>query len=275
MQLTNEIRGNLHERTPYNGCPLCDDRDSSVEHRADARKHALWRPCFEPEMVWLRCSKCRHGYTSGYYEGAALAELLDKIQKDRAPGVDFERHRMLAAPIVERCLSLIGHEPKGEFHAWLDVCCGNGALVATAEEFGFGAVGIDLRPYVVEALKTVGIGAECKALADVELCEEFFSVISLADVLEHVPYPHELLTQAHERTAPNGLLFVSCPVADSPAWRMLGEQNPYWWELEHFHNFSRQTLYKLLRDAGFEPIHYTVSQRYRVGMEVIARKVTP
>ena len=33
-------------------------------------------------------------------------------------------------------------------------------------------------------------------------------------------------------------------------------------------------LYGLLRDTGFEPIHYTVSQRYRVGMEVIARKVT-
>ena len=35
---------------------------------------------------------------------------------------------------------------------WLDVGCGNGALVGTADEFGFDAVGLDARPDAVKAL---------------------------------------------------------------------------------------------------------------------------
>ena len=38
--------------------------------------------------------------------------------------------------------------------------------------------------------------------------------------------------------------------------------NPYWGELEHFHNFSRDTLHRLLRDTGFRPVHYAVSERF-------------
>ena len=57
-------------------------------------------------------------------------------------------------------------------------------------------------------------------------------------------------------------------------WRLLdaAKVNPYWGELEHYHNFSRARLYALLKECGFEPIHYTISERYRVCMEVIARR---
>lgn len=32
-------------------------------------------------------------------------------------------------------------------------------------------------------------------------------------------------------------------------------------------------LYELLEEHGFEPLHYSVSERYRACMEVIARRV--
>lgn len=54
----------------------------------------------------------------------------------------------------------------------------------------------------------------------------------------------------------------------------LGESgnNPYWGELKHCHNFTRERLYALLREQHFEPIHYDISRPYRACMEVIARK---
>ena len=57
-------------------------------------------------------------------------------------------------------------------------------------------------------------------------------------------------------------------------WRLLDavNANPYWGELEHYHNFGRARLYALLIEYGFEPLHYRVSERYRVCMEVIARR---
>jgi hypothetical protein len=42
--------------------------------------------------------------------------------------------------------------------------------------------------------------------------------------------------------------------------------NPYWGELEHFHNFSRSTLFMLLEASGFHPVHYAVSERYVYAM---------
>ena len=46
---------------------------------------------------------------------------------------------------------------------------------------------------------------------------------------------------------------------------------PYWAEIEHYHNFDRASLYKLLAECGFEPVSYGVSDRYRCTMEVVAR----
>ncbi len=64
------------------------------------------------------------------------------------------------------------------------------------------------------------------------------------------------------------------PNMDNMVWRLLHANgvNPYWGELEHFHNFSRKRLYALLEEHGFVPLAYYVSERYRVCMEVVAAK---
>src|SRR5260370_30356631 len=91
-----------------------------------------------------------------------------------------------------------------------------------------------------------------------------FDVISLADVLEHMPFPKAALAHAHNLLADDGVVFLSMPNLDSFVWKTLDEQhrNPYWGELEHLHNFGRDRLYALLRECGFEPCHYGISERY-------------
>ena len=42
--------------------------------------------------------------------------------------------------------------------------------------------------------------------------------------------------------------------------------------MEHYHNFDRAGLYALLRECGFSPVYYGVSERYRACMEVAAIK---
>jgi predicted O-linked N-acetylglucosamine transferase (SPINDLY family) len=63
------------------------------------------------------------------------------------------------------------------------------------------------------------------------------------------------------------------PSYGSPVWRLLDKEkrNPYWGEMEHYHNFSRQRLYDLLEETGFSPLNYSISDRYRVGMEIVAQ----
>lgn len=87
-----------------------------------------------------------------------------------------------------------------------------------------------------------------------------------------MPYPKDGLRAAHRLLGENGVLFASMPNTQSMAWRALNESNanPYWGEIEHYHNFGRDRLYELLRESGFEPVRYGISERYRACMEVIA-----
>ncbi len=48
--------------------------------------------------------------------------------------------------------------------------------------------------------------------------------------------------------------------------------NPYWGEIEHYHNFGRTRLYALLEETGFELVRYGIRERYRACIEFIARK---
>lgn len=63
---------------------------------------------------------------------------------------------------------------------------------------------------------------------------------------------------------------------ESMVWQAKDRQraNPYWAEIEHYHNFGRRRLYALLSEMGFEPVRDGISERYRAGMEVITRKST-
>ena len=119
------------------------------------------------------------------------------------------------------------------------------------------------------------VGYEAHAIEfDEYRASEPFDVISMADVLEHMPFPKRALYHVWDLLRPDGLLFLSMPNADSFLWQLLTRNgvNPCWGEIEHYHNFGRKRLYALLDECGFEPVHYGVSARYRACMEVITKK---
>jgi SAM-dependent methyltransferase len=254
-------------RLMFEACPLCAERRFAVLRTGDCSRHPLYRPAVAPGMTWMRCEPCGHVFTDGHFSPEVMAEIFQRTNQGQQPGVAFEQNRMVSARIVERVARYVSAG------AWLDIGFGNGSLLFTAEEWGFAPVGLDLRPSSVEALQRLGIEARCSDLATLDEPGRF-AVISLADVLEHMPFPKEGLAAAHGLLRPDGVLFVSMPNYDCAAWRLLDSTNanPYWGELEHFHNFSRARLYALLDQQGFEPVHYAVSERYRVCMEVIARR---
>ncbi|MFD7263667.1 class I SAM-dependent methyltransferase [Streptomyces sp. NPDC059874] len=254
-------------RLLYDACPLCAAPDISALRTGNCSGHPLYKPVIAPTMVWMRCAACQHVFTDGYFTDEACAEIFSSTNPNQQPGAAFEQNRYVSARIVERVARYV---TEGR---WLDVGFGNGSLLFTAEEWGFEPHGLDLRPSTAAGLRALGVDAHCADLTTLD-APGHYSVISLADVLEHMPYPGEGLVAAHRLLRKDGVIFASMPNYDCMAWRLLdaGDANPYWGELEHFHNFSRRRLYALLEKYDFEPVHYTVSERYRVCMEVIARR---
>ncbi len=217
----------------------------------------------------MTCADCAHVFVDGYFTDEALAILFERVQANQVPQWNHDHNlRLIHARIVA---SVAKHRPTLGGR-WLDVGFGNGLLMTAADEFGFDVTGIDLREGSVRAIAALGFRAECVDLATFEAPP--FDVISMADVLEHMPFPKRGLAAAHRLLAEGGLLFLSMPNSDCFAWRSNDHvgANPYWAELEHLHNFGRKRLYALLDEHDFEPRAYGVNERYFLGMEVIAAK---
>jgi len=188
---------------------------------------------------------------------------------------DFDQQRHVWAEVVEKVVRLLpeGETVGGGAYSWLDVGCGNGGLVFTAAEYGFQAIGLDIREEAVANIKALGYDAFCGNVLSTSLdCE--VDVVSLADVLEHFSFPVPVVKRVHQLLKPSGILMVSCPNMECVTWKAMDREgrNPYWSELEHHHNFTRSLLTKVLAGSGFQPLGYGVSKSYKACMQIYARK---
>jgi 2-polyprenyl-3-methyl-5-hydroxy-6-metoxy-1,4-benzoquinol methylase len=264
-----------NERIPYRACPLCQSGEIHPLAVVNCTGHATWREPLEPTMSWVRCENCQHVFTEGYFTDAALNILFGNTKDYQLVASNIAWNRNISAKMVERVVTAIGL-PNDRL--WLDVGFGNGSLLMTAKEFGFDVFGIDLRKRNVEDIGKYGIPAYHGTLQHATSNAAFKAkptVISMADVVEHEPFPLEALRYARELIDSPGILLISMPNASAPLWRHWDatNQNLYWYEIEHYHNFTREKLYAVLQETGFKPFHYKVSERYRCCMEVLAKAV--
>lgn len=254
-------------RVLFEACPLCLSPDIRLLREEDTSRHPLHNPVLGETMRWCMCPDCGHVFVEGYYTEAALRVLFGRTAPNQVAGRGLERSRMVSARMIERIL------PYQDCGEWLDVGFGNASLLLTAKEFGFKPFGIDLRAANVELARKIGVESEA---VDITLLagSDRFAVVSMADVLEHIPFPGAALRAAHRLLRQGGALFVSMPNSESAVWDLTTEQktNPYWFEIEHYHNFSRTRLRDFLVENGFEPASYGVSERYRMCMEMVAIK---
>lgn len=253
-------------RIPYNHCPLCEGRGEFLR-MSECRDHPLYRTPLPDQIAWHRCVACGHVFTDGYFSENALSVLFSGAQLSQTVGQNMESDRYIWSETVNTVSSI----RQSYLGRWLDVGFGSGNLLLTAAEYGYEVTGTDLRKSNVDAFLEWGYMAHCLDVLDLE-ADHQFDVISMADVLEHMPFPKLALKHVHELLSSTGVLFLSMPNTDSPLWGILdrGGVNPYWGELEHYHNFGRNRLYQLLNETGFEVQRYGVSKRYRIGMEIIS-----
>lgn len=252
-------------RVLYKRCPLCESEGISDHKNGDCSKHPLYNEKLNPLIHWKRCLKCHHVFTEGYFTNEYCGIIFGKTNDNQKVGHQLEHSRIVSSRMIEKVL------PYASDGIWLDVGFGNGSLLFTAQEYGFKPVGVDLREDNVKAMKSLGIEAHCRNITELDLKDKC-SVISMADVLEHIPYPNESLKAVKRLLKNDGVLLISMPNSENIIWDLMTHQNlnPYWGELEHYHNFSRHRLYSLLVEFGFLPVKYGISERYRVCMEVVA-----
>lgn len=104
--------------------------------------------------------------------------------------------------------------PTPSFCRLLDVGCGNGAALQVAVEKGWEGVGIDISPAAVHLCRSRGLTAHVRRLGD-PANGDSWHMLTLWDVIEHIPEPLEFLSQANARLETGGLLLVKTPLVEA------------------------------------------------------------
>ena len=133
----------------------------------------------------------------------------------------------------------------------LDIGCAGGAFPVAARELGFDPVGVEPSRWMADfARRTYGLDVRDGILHPGMFPSGSFDMVTLWDVIEHVPQPHHLLTIAFDLLKPGGLLLVNYPGVDTIAARVLGKRWPFWLSV-HLLYYTRQTMARQLSRAGF------------------------
>src|SRR5690242_9293805 len=197
-------------------------------------------------LAIVRCVRCGLVMSNPQDDGDTLAAVYAS-QEDEAYEREWENRRHSAL----RHLRLIGAHRPGQGRL-LDVGCATGIFASTASENGWTVTGIDPSDWTIARARARCPGATflVSRIDDLEFPAAGFDVITMWDVLEHLPSPFKSLERARQWLAPDGLLVLSVPNAASLCARLLGRR----WVLllrEHLWYFSPQTMASLLSAAGF------------------------
>ena len=135
----------------------------------------------------------------------------------------------------------------------LDVGAGPGVLVEEAVLRGWDASGVELSAWAVNEAQRRGVDIRMRTLEDLDEPHGSIDAATLSDVIEHVPDPLGTMRRLHGLLKPGGVVFLATPDVDSAVARTLRR---WWWSVlpGHVWLFSRDTLSRLVREAGFEVV---------------------
>ena len=249
----------------YRICPCCGADDCEVlfesNSEADDFPEAVQTVYMLPGRKWgrhVRCRRCRLIYVNPVNEAGGINEAYSQRTADDARTI--RRMRLRASEAQVRLVDGLHHG--GHL---LDIGCGEGFFLYSAVRAGYDGTGMELSRHAAHyARQEFGLDVEARPFEELRFAENHFDVVTLWQVLEHVPYPLAILREAHRILKPEGLLALSTPnIAGVPA-RALGRR---WWNVRmlHINQFTAETLSTMLRSAGFRNIS-SVSYRESISL---------
>jgi 2-polyprenyl-3-methyl-5-hydroxy-6-metoxy-1,4-benzoquinol methylase len=262
-------------------CPLCGSDDYLVvsasrypeDFTAEQLQRAFHASSDEKLMDQLvRCRGCELIYVNPRISDDVLISSYESAVDPAFIGQNPERIRTFSR-LLKKTLPRVGYRMTPGARL-LDVGCAGGAFLVAARDHGFDVTGVEPSRWLMESGRTrYGLDIRQGILAPGLFPDESFDVITLWDVIEHVPQPRELLGTIHSLLKPGGLLLVNYPDIGSWMARLLRKSWPFLLSV-HLLYYTRETMTRQLRNAGFTPVRIQPHfQSLKLGY--ILKRITP
>lgn len=238
-------------------CPVCGSRDATVRRAA----------CYPPdiEMAALRaaysassdhvlmdqvveCRQCGMVYITPRPDARLIQDGYESGEDRRFVAQNPERIHSFERK-VRSILKRTGLNPAGR--RLLDVGCAGGAFLVAAGRAGFHAQGLEPSRWLADYSRSqYGLDVRQAVLEPGLFPESSFDVVTIWDVIEHVPEPRAVLAAAHSLLKPGGYLWLSYPDIATWSAKLLGRKWPFWLSV-HLHYYRPSSMRQQLERSGF------------------------
>ncbi|MDX1957934.1 MAG: class I SAM-dependent methyltransferase [Leptospiraceae bacterium] len=133
---------------------------------------------------------------------------------------------------------------------FLDIGASFGGFLARAKFFGFTPFGVEVSKYSAEYAKQRGIKIYNTEFLKADLEENFFDVVTMIEVIEHLDKPKEVFEKLFRILKPNGLLVLQTANFEGKQ-AMQEERNYHYYLPGHLVYYSRSNLERILQNVGF------------------------
>jgi 2-polyprenyl-3-methyl-5-hydroxy-6-metoxy-1,4-benzoquinol methylase len=243
-------------------CPLCDADhyrvryDSTLIEPIDPQRHytSTSREFGRFGRI-VDCRSCGIVYMNPRPHHLSVQDAYGEVEDVRY--VEEEEGRV--ATFSESLAHIRRYAASGRL---LDVGCHVGTFIALAEEAGYDVEGVEPSRWAAKrAGERVRGPVRVGVVEDAPLAEGAYDVVTMWDVIEHLPDPSSTLRAVHAALRPGGVFAVTTMDVEALFPRIAGRRWPWYMQMHLFY-FSRRTLGELLRRCGFELVE--VSRHRRV-----------
>jgi 2-polyprenyl-3-methyl-5-hydroxy-6-metoxy-1,4-benzoquinol methylase len=196
--------------------------------------------------LW-QCLHCGAIFTHTQIDDSALNDIYNHYYD----GAGFEMPTVVAQSLERVVLSFERFRVTGRI---LDIGYGEGGLLQIAEKFNWQCFGTEISPGALAYGKESGWIVADQAEDDPRFMPQGFDVVTMIELLEHVPNPQQVLQSAARWLRPGGLLYLTTPNAESLNQRLLGLKWSVIAPPEHIALWTPKGMRHALAKAGFQDL---------------------
>jgi 2-polyprenyl-3-methyl-5-hydroxy-6-metoxy-1,4-benzoquinol methylase len=222
-------------------CPLCQEDNWSFLYFSTHNKFNL------PIYVCNTCSlqtihpkdniNLEEIYSESYYNGKSEYNYKDERKTEYYDAFVWDA----------RIHNIKKYSKTGNF---LDVGSSFGGFLSRAKLAGFDVFGVEVSKYSSEYAKSKGIETFCGSYLDNKYPDNYFDVITLIEVIEHLEKPREVFQKLFKQLRTGGLLVIQ--TANFEGKQAIREGSNYHYYLPgHLYYYSKSILEKILIKEGF------------------------
>jgi len=246
---------------PITACPLCDSQESEIirtetnkfySHNEE-EKQFLAQYAKDPINL-MRCQNCHFCYVDKLPKDAIFFQTIYSFVKyDYEYEYKYHGKKEIYHDIKRQ---LSRYRSSGSL---LDVGTWCGTLLGFMSDT-YSTVGCEISEPAANYGRSIGLDIQINSFDSANFNPESFDVITIIDVLEHLPQPRNVLNKIHTLLKPGGVLYIKVPNIQAQINKQNLLQNlnlsteGVCQNYVHINHFNHQSLKTSLISLGFEVV---------------------